>query len=162
LGSTVKKTKTKEALLGAKFAFMSISLYEFDIVDIAMSAMLIRCWVNIVYIVIVPSMSTLSTLSTLQCWHDVELASSRSLLLLLCQYRQHCQHRDVNNVDTMLIRDLTTLQCQRCKQEERFTINTQCWLDIVKNCDVDDVNDVNKKKGSQCRQDVDSISHNIA
>ena len=36
-------------------------------------------------------------------------------------------------------------------------------LDIVKNCDVDNVNDVNKEiRGKRCRHDKDSISYKIA
>ena len=40
---------------------------------------------------------------------------------------------------------------------------TLCGFDIIQHCDFDDMNDVNDViRGKQCRHDVDSISYNIS
>jgi hypothetical protein len=40
-------------------------------------------------------------------------------------------------------------------------MSTRCLFDIVQHRHVDNVSDVNKNKGSQCRHDVDSISYSV-
>jgi hypothetical protein len=122
-----------------------------------MLTMLTRCWVNIIYIVIVTSMSTSSTLSTLrcwQCWHDVELTSSTSFLFLLCQHRRHS---GVDYVDSML----GLHRLYRCYHYLYVDIGVLAKIirkiDIVQHCNVNEVNNVNIRKGSQCQHDDNSI-----
>jgi hypothetical protein len=47
--------------------------------------------------------------------------------------------RKVHNVDTMLIRYRTASRYRRCNEDERFTMSTRGWFDIVHHRDVHDV-----------------------
>jgi hypothetical protein len=96
-----------------------------------------------------------------QCWHEVELSSFTSLLLLLCQHRRHC---DVDNVDTMFSNHRLHRYCYfnvNIVDITSLTMLTQCWVNIVYIVIFTSMSTSSTSRCWQCWHDVELTSSTL-
>ena len=150
------------------FLFMSSSLYQFDIVNIAMSTMLIR-YMEFASLSFFP-MYTSSTLQCWWCWYDIEFTSSASLLFLPCPHRIHVHRNVVHHIHIMSILCTaylvyivhivniamsTMLIWHRVYIVYIIIISSMSTSSTLQCCTIFNQDQINRIRGIQSRHDVD-------